>query len=271
MVNFSVVVNGTNQNETFYFNTSSGSCTLSNFCAVDWTAVGNTITYTNTYATGSLISVTNTNPAGATQYTVTHNGVGAGSRISLLDCFVLPSLPIFTYDFQGITKSTYNEILWKTQLNTKCDEIVLEKSTYKDKDFQELKHYVANAHTNYIYTDEMPYPVSFYRLKFIDKDGNITYSHTIEIQNNSAELLKHKIYPNPAQKELFVYLSNSENENIQIQLIDYQGKLVLSQEVQVSAYRPISIALDNISEGLYVLHVTNSRKEQFTEKVLVKH
>jgi hypothetical protein len=271
VVNFSVVVNGTNQNETFYFNTSSGSCTLSNYCAVDWTAAGNTITYTNTPVTGSLISVTNTNPAGATQYTVTQNGVGSGSRISLLDCFVLPSLPIFIYDFQGIAKTTSNEVSWKTQFNTKCDEIVLEKSANREKDFEEVKKHTASANTNYVYTDETPYPVSFYRLKFIDKDGNVAYSHTIELQNSNAEVLKHKIYPNPAHKELFVYLSNSEHETVQIQLIDYHGRAVMLQNIQVSAYKPISIPLDNISNGLYILHITNSKNEQFTEKVIVKH
>lgn len=270
VVNFSVVVNGTNQNETFYFNASSGSCTLSNYCAVDWTAAGNTITYTNTPASGSLISVTNTNPAGATQYTVTHNGVGSGSRISLLDCFVLPSLPVFVYDFQGIAKNTNNEISWKTEFNTKCDEIVLEKSIYKEKDFEEVKKYTANAHTHYSYTDEMPYPVTFYRLKFVDKDGNITYSHTVELQNGNAEAIKLRIYPNPASKELFLYLSNPENEMVQLQLIDYQGKTVLLQDMQVSAYKPVSIGIDHLSEGLYILHITNSKKEHTTHKVVIK-
>jgi hypothetical protein len=270
VVNFSVVVNGTNQNETFYFNTSSGSCTLSNFCAVGWTAAGNTITYTNTPATGSLISVTNTNPAGATQYTITHNGVGSGSRLSLLDCFVLPSLPVFIYDFQGVAKNIHNEISWKTQFNTKCDEIILEKSANKEQGFEAVKNYVANANSNYTYTDEMPYPVSFYRLKFVDKDGNATYSNTIELQNTSAEVLKHKIYPNPANKELFVYLSNSENENIQVQLVDYQGKVVIAQNMQVGAYKPASIGLDNISDGLYILQIRNSKNEYITEKVVVK-
>lgn len=270
VVNFSVVVNGTNVNETFYFNTSSGSCTLSNYCAVDWTAAGNTITYTNTPASGTLISVTNTNPAGATQYTVTHNGVGSGSRISLLDCFVLPSLPILIYDFQGIPKNTSNEISWKTQLNLKCKEIILEKSINQTTDFEEVKSYAANNNISYHYSDEMPYPVSFYRLKFIDHDGNISYSHVIEIQNTNKEIIRHKVYPNPASKELFVYLSNTENETVQVQLVDYQGKVVYLQNTQVGAYKSLSIDLNNISDGFYILHITDSKNNRITEKVIVK-
>lgn len=87
--NFTVVVNGSNTNERFYFNAATGSVTLSNFCTNYFTATGNELKCTGNNsgsATGTVITVNN--PIGSTEYTLTHNGSGNGSRITLLDCFV---------------------------------------------------------------------------------------------------------------------------------------------------------------------------------------
>jgi len=84
--NFSVVVNGTDQNEVFTFTPLTGTVNLFNFCTSGFSSAGNQLTCTSVSSTGTLITVNN--PTGATQYTITHNGVANGSRISLLDCFV---------------------------------------------------------------------------------------------------------------------------------------------------------------------------------------
>ncbi|HMQ47399.1 MAG TPA: hypothetical protein PKA00_08570, partial [Saprospiraceae bacterium] len=84
---FSVVVNGTNPGETFTFNANTGTVTLSNFCTASFTASGNQLSCYNGGAivAGTLITINN--PIGSLEYTITHNGLSSGSRISLLDCF----------------------------------------------------------------------------------------------------------------------------------------------------------------------------------------
>jgi gliding motility-associated-like protein len=87
--NLSVVVNGTNTTEEFYFASNNGPVTLSNFCNVGYSLIGVgglLCNATPTGASGSLITIDN--PAGATQYVITHNGLGSGSRLTLLDCYV---------------------------------------------------------------------------------------------------------------------------------------------------------------------------------------
>lgn len=85
--NFTVLVNGTNLGEVFYFNSNNGTISLQNFCS-DYSVQppGNALIYNATSASGTIITVDN--PAGATIYYLTHNGTGSGSRISLLDCYV---------------------------------------------------------------------------------------------------------------------------------------------------------------------------------------
>lgn len=86
--NFTVLVNGTNTTEEFYFNANAGTISLSNFCTPDYAVIGagNALVYNGLPASGTIISIDN--PIGATQYVITHNGLGSGSRISLLDCYV---------------------------------------------------------------------------------------------------------------------------------------------------------------------------------------
>ncbi|MBI1224652.1 MAG: T9SS type A sorting domain-containing protein [Bacteroidetes bacterium] len=87
VTDFSVVVNGTNQDELFTFTAATGTISLDNFCTASFavTGGGNQLVDNVSTTTGTLITVLN--PTGSTQYTITHNGVGAGSRITLLDCF----------------------------------------------------------------------------------------------------------------------------------------------------------------------------------------
>ena len=93
VTNFSVVVNGTNQNEVFTFNAATGTISLGNFCTDGFAIIGagNELQATTSSTVGTLITINN--PTGSTQYTITHNGFAAGSRISLLDCFEEDPLP----------------------------------------------------------------------------------------------------------------------------------------------------------------------------------
>jgi hypothetical protein len=87
---FSVIVNGTNTCEEFYF-AQVGGCpgqlNVSGLCTAGWTSInGGTGLLYNGTTTSNLIVVNNT--VGATTYQLTHNGCGAGSRYALVDCWV---------------------------------------------------------------------------------------------------------------------------------------------------------------------------------------
>lgn len=87
--NFTVLVNGTNTTEEFYFTPNNGTVQLMNFCPNDYVLTGGGTSLLCTVvggASGTIITVDN--PLGATQYVLTHNGLAAGSRLTLLDCYV---------------------------------------------------------------------------------------------------------------------------------------------------------------------------------------
>ncbi|MFL3664631.1 MAG: hypothetical protein ACJ04Q_11545, partial [Flavobacteriales bacterium] len=84
----SVIFNGTNSCEEFYFASNCGTVSLSNYCGSGYSLIngGTGLLYNNATTTGSMVTVSV--PGGATVFTLTHNGCGAGSRIALMDCIV---------------------------------------------------------------------------------------------------------------------------------------------------------------------------------------
>ncbi len=86
--NFTILVNGTNTTEEFYFSSNNGPIQVSNFCPTNFTAIlgGTAVLCNGLPSTGTIITCSNL--AGATQYVLTHNGLGSGSRYTLLDCYV---------------------------------------------------------------------------------------------------------------------------------------------------------------------------------------
>lgn len=87
---FTVIVNGTNTSEEFYFASNNGPCTLTNFCTTNFTLTGGGSSLLCSGAVGAATGtiITCNNAVGATQYVLTHNGVGSGSRLTLLDCYI---------------------------------------------------------------------------------------------------------------------------------------------------------------------------------------
>ncbi|MCW8896555.1 MAG: hypothetical protein OQJ96_04010, partial [Flavobacteriales bacterium] len=83
-----LIFNGTNSCEEFYFASNCGTVSLSNYCTSGYSSIngGTGLLYNGASTSGNIVTV---NVAGgATVFTLTHNGCGAGSRIGLLDCFV---------------------------------------------------------------------------------------------------------------------------------------------------------------------------------------
>ncbi|MDT8413291.1 MAG: hypothetical protein RQ875_12570, partial [Vicingaceae bacterium] len=84
----SITFNGANSCEEFYFASNCGTVSLSNFCNSGYSLIngGTGLLYNNTAASGNMVTISV--PGGATVFTLTHNGCGAGSRIALMDCIV---------------------------------------------------------------------------------------------------------------------------------------------------------------------------------------
>lgn len=95
-----------------------------------------------------------------------------------------------------------------------------------------------------------------YRLKMVDKDGSYSYSNVQKVTVTGLEgnLLLSEVTPNPASNTAKVTVSVSQPMNVQIEVIDINGRKVLElHNGTLSSSRDININLSNVASGTYTL------------------
>jgi hypothetical protein len=249
------LINGTNSTEVFYI-VSSSTCALSisNLCSVGYTSVGGTVTAGPTAGLGSLITVNN--PGGSTQYRMTHNGLGAGSRVTLLDCFVLGSgtcvLPIELSAFTGKCKNNIVDLEWETITERNNDFFAIERS--KDGfDWEEIGHVKGAGNSAspkyYSFTDPKPNnSILYYRLRQTDYNGEFNTSKLITV-NSCQQRSDVVVYPNPASDEVIISGWNNES----IELHDVYGSEIINKTIQTE--EDLKIDISELQKGVYFLKV----------------
>ena len=249
------LINGTNATEEFYI-ISSSTCALSisNLCTVGFSSVGGTVIAGPTAGLGSIITVNN--PGGATMYRMTHNGLGAGSRVTLLDCFVLGSgscvLPIELNEFKAKCNNSIVNMSWETTTEKNNNYFTIERSVngYEWADIGTVKGSGNSASPKY-YTFTDPKPISnllYYRLRQTDYNNEQTSSKMVSV-NLCRQLSDIVLYPNPATDEITV-----SGDHIQgIGLFDAYG----SEIIRLSDLNEenIKINTSQLQKGIYFVKV----------------
>lgn len=111
---------------------------------------------------------------------------------------------------------------------------------------------------------------NFYRIKQIDIDGKSSYSNTLIVNFNKFDNTKFEVYPNPAKDRANI-VSVDAAKNLNIQIIDFTGKVVFSQQrSKVEAGEQISLNISNLPNGIYSIKLIGEDKTQLSIKKLVK-
>lgn len=267
VTNFTMIFNGTNATEEFYFTPLTGTVTLSNFCPTGYSATGNALLYSNAAASGNIVSINN--PTGSTQYTVTHNGVGSGSRISLLDCFVTLSLPLSLPELEGSALQKHNQLRWKSEAAPEqIDYFGIEKSL-NGVDFAELTTTAVNTQKTYTALDPEAAQKTYYRIKQLGKDGQFGYSNIVEINNFNTERLVN-VYPNPSKNNFYVSIAGDAGERATILVYDILGKLVHQKDITLNGNTTTEIDCMGWSAGTYVVKVNHANTSFAPQRIVIE-
>lgn len=113
------------------------------------------------------------------------------------------------------------------------------------------------------FTDALPmYGTNIYRLKFIGKDGKVSYSGARTIET-AKDAFGFEIYPNPVKEKIFFKFSDPAYQVYYLRLINRLGKTILMLP------RPslkAGLDLKGLAAGQYFLQVTDEK----TKKTVVK-
>lgn len=80
-----------------------------------------------------------------------------------------------------------------------------------------------------------------------------------------------EVYPNPTSSMVYIK-SNLEDKELNVELIDLTGKVVISKKlVDYGLNSLYELNIRGIPNGMYILHLQNSKNLNFNEKVIILH
>lgn len=218
---------------------------------IDPTAEGQT-TASFTYAVWDNADVADATPALVTM------GFGA---------IILPAVGLSaTATWHG----QYPVLSWKTLSETNTNYFVIERST-NGTTFSAIATAKAGGQTNetttYSYTDiAAPSGALYYRVVLIDKNGETTTSNIAVLRNNASALSGVQLWPNPAAKNIHVYLP--QKGNYTLQLLSPLGTVLKQQQaIAETGGATITIERNALPPGMYILKVVN---RQYTNALMLK-
>jgi len=211
-----------------------------------------------TGANNSILSISDASGYSAI-FTPTYATIAnAGDNYSFIGISFTPgtttnlALPLNLISFNGVLKSESVLFKWTTNNEINTQSFTIEKSkdaiNYTSIGVVPSKNLPS---TNYYeYTDKTVDGIVFYRLKMTDKDGSITYSSVISI-NNTLISSKLYAYPNPFKENLTIsHTKSSANDFIRILNID--GRIINSYKVEPDA-KQTTINVSELIKSQYLL------------------
>ncbi|HEX5025126.1 MAG TPA: T9SS type A sorting domain-containing protein, partial [Agriterribacter sp.] len=113
--------------------------------------------------------------------------------------------------------------------------------------------------------------ILYYRIKVISKDGVSKYSNILTVRISQLNSSRIRISPNPASSSVNVSFFSALRGNIELQLMDMTGKVVLREQrtVESGQYSVVIDKLSRLSEGIYTILIRiGDRWER--ERIVIK-
>lgn len=170
-----------------------------------------------------------------------------------LDCSILP---VELLEFAGQYENGMVDVNWSVAGEFGMKQYVLERKA-GDAEWMDLAGYIPNgAHSTYLFTDARPFPgVNRYRLRLIEQNGSISYSHEVEVLVPEAH--RFTVWPNPAVNILNVEVYDKQGVSGDLTIVDELGKEVYRKAVQSVGDLPVmeEISIHDLRPGVYFLRL----------------
>jgi subtilisin-like proprotein convertase family protein len=150
-----------------------------------------------------------------------------------------------------------NTITWKAESEDQESYFIIESSTDNINFFQvgQVVSRGLSATSNiYNFKDyNVATDVIFYRVKEVDKNGNVSYSKVVPVEISHSAW---RIYPNNIHNQLHIYSPLKSQQPVSIRIYNMRGQCVKSTQVPNST--GIVQDVSNLAAGSYVLQVIES-------------
>lgn len=216
----------------------------------------------------ALPAAFNNNPNVRVGFHWRNNGNGSGTDPSVaIDDIALtvPTVPLTLTDFSGRTENNKVKLNWTTEQERNVGYYAVQRST-DGKLFDIIGSVKATGNgltpaNNYNFTDDQVPPGKvYYRLKMVDLDASFTFSSIISPagKSTSSELLSLSAFAQKA-RSIDCRLTSAGNLNVNVEVYDMQGKLMVSQAGKklVKGDNVINVSTAGMPSGVYLLNINS--------------
>jgi len=200
----------------------------------------------------------------------TNNSWGPGTSTDGNDMLISGSfttLPVKFVNVKAVLKNDQVQVSWTNATESDLLYYVVERSA-NAQSFTELTKINATRNdggsANYLFTDEQPNAINFYRIKAIETTGHVVYSNIIKIET-STQNTGLNLYPNPAPagSQIVMQMKNMAAGNYNVKVYSAMGQLINSQAIVASGGNlSQTVSLNNWQKGIYILEISGPVKLQ---------
>ena len=172
-------------------------------------------------------------------------------------------LPVNLISFQGnVNAKNKVSLQWKIGTNKTVDQFEVQR-TYDGREFKTIGIVFGSEKIDiedYMFYETISsFDKVMYRLKMIDKDGDIGYSKTLVFQNKATTNNSIKIFNNPVIDQLTFNYTVLISQIIDIKVYDMSGRLMMTNKVKgFEGNNMVSLPLTStFKPSMYLLEVRN--------------
>ncbi|HVS98435.1 MAG TPA: T9SS type A sorting domain-containing protein, partial [Puia sp.] len=171
--------------------------------------------------------------------------------------------PALLLSFDGQMENECAQLTWVMENETNCKWFVIERAgeTGGYDSIDVVAGLNNKNQTTYSFEDgHMVIGNNYYRLRQVDRDGNVRYSKVVTLYKNAPAAKGNSmgIYPNPATSTISYTVASTASTQVIVQVYNMSGVVLLTTQQQLNAgNNQQTVALSGLKNGNYFLRVTN--------------
>lgn len=201
-----------------------------------------------------------------------NNGSGSMDYFCMDNFSLNNILPIELSSFTGEGLEDAVQLNWETaaSLQSHDFEVMWSNDPDQAKPFDFVgKVSAEEAQSAFEFIHQRATPgANFYRLKMTDENGAVSFSEVVKVNLQQAHLVE--VFPNPSEGRLNVSAMLFEAGDIQLQLIDVQGRTAFElAETRSTGLQTFNLDLENaVAPGIYNLRVSFDGRTEYRKVVI---
>lgn len=163
------------------------------------------------------------------------------------------------------------EINWAVEDEAVVSYFEIEKSDNAEL-FKSIGKVFSENNKSFQFIDnEVNNEMSYYRVKSIEPNGEISYSKILALQSKEFTIKSAKIFPNPVNEIIQIEFENNNLGKMNIVVLDTKGSVVLvKNNLQINKQNQIELDSKMINSGIYFINFFTENGEIFALKKIVK-